>query len=137
MNDIPLTIFFAASFTIIYLFLSIRIGYLRGSPVLKLIFKMEEKILDFKLQRNIRAHGNFSEYVPLFLILLMLLETLNVISFYYLLTLCLIFLYGRLAHAICFAFFDHNPFLRISGMICTYLPLLLISVILFLSLINS
>ncbi len=135
MNDIPLTTFFAAFFTIIYLFLSFRIGYLRGSPVMKLIFKMDKKIPDLKLQRNIRAHGNFSEYIPLFLILLILIETTVEMTFNYLLTICMIFLYGRLAHAICFAFFDYNPFLRISGMICTYFSILLFAIILFFSLI--
>ena len=73
MNNMPLTIFFSAFFTIIYLFLSIRIGYLRGSPVMKLFFKMDKEVSVLKLDRNVRAHGNFSEYVPLFLILLMIM----------------------------------------------------------------
>ena len=96
---------------------------------MKLIFKMEKKISDFKLERNVRAHGNFSEYVPLFLILLMIIETKLKISFNYLIIICIVFLYGRLAHAICFSFYKHNPFLRISGMICTYLSLLVFSII--------
>ena len=37
---------------------------------MKLIFKMDKKVTENKLERNVRAHGNFSEYVPLFLILL-------------------------------------------------------------------
>ena len=123
MNNLPLTSTFASLFTLFYLFLSFRIGYFRGSPVMKLIFKMGEKIPEIKLQRNIRAHGNFSEYVPIFLVLLLIMETLGQFSFDYLLTICLLFSYGRIAHAICFAFYDSNPFLRISGMLCTYLGL--------------
>ena len=123
MNNLPLTSTFASLFTLFYLFLSFRIGYFRGSPVMKLIFKMDEEIPETKLQRNVRAHGNFSEYVPIFLVLLLIIETLGQSSFDYLLTICLIFSYGRLAHAICFAFYDSNPFLRISGMLCTYLSL--------------
>ncbi|MBM09994.1 MAG: glutathione S-transferase [Magnetovibrio sp.] len=123
MNNLYLTSTFASLFTLFYLFLSFRIGYFRGSPVMKLIFKMDEEIPDTKLQRNVRAHGNFSEYVPIFLILLLTMEILGQSSFNYLLMICLIFLYGRLAHAICFAFYDSNPFLRISGMLCTYLGL--------------
>ena len=123
MNNLPLTSVFASLFTLFYLFLSFRIGYLRGSPVMKLIFKMSEEIPETKLHRNVRAHGNFSEYVPIFLVLLLILEILGKSSFYYLLTVCLIFFFGRLAHAICFAFFDFNPYLRISGMLCTYLGL--------------
>ena len=123
MNNLPLTSIFGSLFTLFYLFLSFRIGYFRGSPVMKLIFKMGEEIPETKLQRNVRAHGNFSEYVPIFLVLLLIIETLGQSSFHYLLTTCLIFSYGRLAHAICFAFYDSNPFLRISGMLCTYLGL--------------
>ena len=135
MNTIPLTSLFASIFTIIYLFLSFRIGYLRGSPVMKLIFKMDKKVPAIKLDRNVRAHGNFSEYVPLFLILLYIFESVDLISFNYLLIICLVFSYGRVAHAICFAFFDHNPFLRISGMLCTYISLALLSIQLLLSII--
>ena len=128
MNNLLLTSTFASLFTLFYLFLSFRIGYLRGSPVMKLIFKMGEEIPETKLHRNVRAHGNFSEYVPIFLVLLLIIETLGQSSFDYLLTTCLIFSYGRLAHAICFAFYDSNPFLRISGMLCTYLGLGIFSV---------
>ena len=123
MNSLPLTSIFASLFTLFYLFLSFRIGYLRGSPVMKLIFKIDEEIPASKLDRNVRAHGNFSEYVPIFLVLLMILEFSGNASFNYLLLICSIFAYGRLAHAICFAFYEFNPFLRISGMLCTYLGL--------------
>lgn len=129
-STLLITTIFAALFTIFYLFLSMRIGYLRGSPVMKLIFKMDKKVTETKLERNVRAHGNFSEYIPLFLILLFLAEYLKIIQFKYLIMLCIIFLYGRIAHAVCFAFFDYNPFLRISGMTCTYLVLGIISILL-------
>jgi len=123
MNNLPLTTIFASLFTLFYLLLSFRIGYLRGSPVMKLIFRMDEVIPEEKLHRNVRAHGNFSEYVPIFLVLLLIIEILGQSTFGYLLTICVIFLYGRIAHAICFAFYESNPFLRISGMLCTYLVL--------------
>ena len=129
-STLSITTSFAALFTIFYLFLSMRIGYLRGSPVMKLIFKMDKKVTETKLERNVRAHGNFSEYVPLYLILLFLAEYLTIIQFKYLIMLCIVFLYGRIAHAVCFAFFDYNPFLRISGMICTYLVLGILSILL-------
>ena len=121
--SIPLTSTFAALFTLSYLLLSFRIGYLRGSPVMKLIFKMDKEVPPTKLERNVRAHGNFSEYVPVFLILLLLLELPGTASFDYLLIISLIFSIGRLAHAICFALYDFNPFLRIFGMLCTDLGL--------------
>ena len=61
-------------YTLFYLFLAMRIGYMRGSPVMKLIFKMDKEVRPEKLDRNIRAHGNFSEYVPLFFLLLVVSE---------------------------------------------------------------
>ena len=128
MDTLPLTSTFTSLFTLFYLFLSFRIGYFRGSPVMKLIFKMDEEVPASKLDRNIRAHGNFSEYVPIFLVLLVTLEISGNASFSYLLLICLIFAYGRLAHGICFAFYEFNPFLRISGMLCTYLALIVFAV---------
>jgi uncharacterized membrane protein YecN with MAPEG domain len=130
MNNLHLTSTVAALFTLFYLFLSFRIGYLRGSPVMKLLFRMDKEITEIKLQRNVRAHGNFSEYVPMFLVLLLITEIQGFLSYNYLLTICLIFSYGRLAHAFCFAFYESNPFLRISGMICTYLCLGILSIVL-------
>ena len=94
---------------------------------MKLIFKMDEKVSPEKLDRNIRAHGNFSEYVPIFFLLLLVLELNESASFILLLTASVVFSYGRLAHAICFAFFDYNPFFRISGMIATYSGLALLA----------
>jgi uncharacterized membrane protein YecN with MAPEG domain len=132
VNNLPLTSIFTSLFTLFYLFLSFRIGYFRGSPVMKLLFRMDEKVSETKLHRNIRAHGNFSEYVPIFLVLLLIIESQGQLSFGYLLAICLIFSYGRLAHAICFAFYESNPFLRISGMICTYLGLGILAVLLLL-----
>tara|TARA_B100001094_G_C17923518_1_gene667136 strand:- start:347 stop:643 length:297 start_codon:yes stop_codon:yes gene_type:complete len=93
---------------------------------------MDRAISEEKLNRNVRAHGNFSEYVPIFLILLMIIELLQQSNSNYLLTVCIIFLYGRIAHAVCFAFYESNPFLRISGMVCTYLGLGIFAVQLFL-----
>ena len=122
------SMFFSGIFTIYYLFLSIRVGYMRGSPVMKIFFKMDRPISEEKLHRNIRAHGNFSEYVPIYLILLLIIELSGSMSFNYLIFTSIIFSYGRLTHSICFCFFDYNPFLRISGMIATYLGLLLLAV---------
>jgi uncharacterized protein len=132
MNSLPFTSTFASLFTFFYLFLSFRVGYLRGSPVMKLIFKMDKEVPASKLERNVRAHGNFSEYVPIFLVLLMVLEMSGTASFDRLLLIWWIFAYGRIAHGICFAFYEFNPFLRISGMLCTYLGLAMLAVELFL-----
>ena len=123
MIYLPISGTFASIFTLFYLLLSVRIGYLRGSPVMKLFFEMDGQVSELKLQRTVRAHGNFSEYVPLFLVLSVIIEISGTLSFISLLVINLIFCYGRFSHATCFTFYDYNPFLRISGMLFTYLGL--------------
>ena len=115
-----ISIITASILSLFYVFLAMRIGYFRGSPVMKLIFQRETKGTPEILERNVRAHGNFIEYVPLFLILLMLSEGNGSLDDYWLKIFTIIFCVGRLNHAICFAFFTYNPFLRISGMLLTY-----------------
>ena len=137
MNSLFLTTTFASALTLIYLVLSFRVGYLRGSPVMKLIFSMDEVIPEKKLARNVRAHGNFSEYVPIFLILLLITELQQQFNFHSLLIISIVFLYGRIAHAICFAFYDSSPILRISGMICTYTAIGALAVNLLLGIISE
>lgn len=88
---------------------------------------MDKPVSEEKLYRNVRAHGNFSEYVPIFSILLLVIEIQGTSSMAYLAIATLIFAYGRLAHGICFAFFDHSPFLRITGMLGTYIGLALLA----------
>ena len=121
------TLFTSSLLTLFYIFLALRIGYLRGSPVMKLIFQKETNGTKAQLDRNVRAHGNFIEYVPLFLILLMLSEYKGILSQVELIITSSIFCLGRFNHAICFAFFEHNPFLRISGMLLTYAGLIYLS----------
>ena len=123
-----ITPIFISILALFYLFLAMRIGYMRGSPVMKLFFKMDKEISPEKLNRNVRAHGNFSEYVPLYFLLLLVSELTEASSYDYMLVASLIFTYGRIAHAICFAFFDYNPFLRISGMLTTYIGIVMLSI---------
>lgn len=100
---------------------------MRGSPVMKLFFKMDKDISDDKLNRNIRAHGNLSEYAPIFFILLLVTELTGDASFNFMLFSAITFSYGRLAHGICFAFYDNNPVLRISGMLTTYIGIIMLA----------
>jgi uncharacterized membrane protein YecN with MAPEG domain len=123
-----ITPIFISILALFYLFLAMRIGYMRGSPVMKLFFKIDKEISPEKLNRNVRAHGNFSEYVPLYFLLLLVSELTEASSYDYMLVASLIFTYGRIAHAICFAFFDYNPFLRISGMLTTYMGIVMLSI---------
>lgn len=77
---------------------------------------------DVLLQRAIRGHGNFAEYVPLALILLAALE-LNGTSSYVLHGLGLTLLAARLLHGYALSFTSQFPFGRKWGTGLTYIVL--------------
>ena len=51
---------------------------------MKLSFEMEKEVSKDKLNRNVNAHGNFSEYFPLLGLLLLTLELMGNTSHEYL-----------------------------------------------------
>lgn len=67
-----LTLFFCALFLIVYLAQSIRVIYFRFKEQVAL--GQNQKSEKSKLNRLIRIHANFNEYVPLFLVTFGLLE---------------------------------------------------------------
>ncbi|TAL66488.1 MAG: glutathione S-transferase [Legionella sp.] len=80
------------------------------------------------LEMLIRAHGNFSEYVPLTLILLLCAEANN-IHWIPLLIIALLFLAGRLFHAYAFIYnLDHFKH-RVRGMKLTFLCLVALAIL--------
>lgn len=81
-----------------------------------------------ELERAVRAHGNFAEFVPLTLLLLGFLE-MQRISAYALHTLCLVLLAGRILHAIGISQETLPP--RVAGMAATYLVLVIAALICF------
>ncbi len=70
---------------------------------------------DKALQRRIRAQANLTEYAPLFVILIALLELQHGNSAI-LALLSVAFLLGRLAHGYALAFTDGNVIGRVGGM---------------------
>ena len=76
------------------------------------------------LERAIRAHGNFAEYVPLILILLGIME-LNQVAVWRLHLLGGLLLVGRLLHAYCFTFTESFPPARVGGMALTFTALII------------
>ncbi|HEY3917541.1 MAG TPA: MAPEG family protein [Stellaceae bacterium] len=91
--NVPFVVpFYAGIFVLIYVALTVRVIALRNSRRVSL-----GSGGDPQLERAIRVHGNFIEYVPLALILLGFLE-LQHGSRYLLHLLCLLLLVGRLAH---------------------------------------
>lgn len=122
-----ITGFFAAVLAIFYVFLSFNVVKNRSRSRMPLVFWE-----DPRLTEAIRAHGNFSEYTPIFLILLALMEV-NSSSGLWLYIAGGVFTLARMLHA--FSILVHEPKteslkIRVLGMILTFIPILSISVFL-------
>ena len=113
------TLFYAALLTLVLMGLSVRVVFLRrrhhvgigagGHP---------------ELQRAIRAHANFCEYVPLALLLLVLLEAAAAVPAGVLHVLGLALVAGRIAHAIGLNRSPGTSAGRFIGTLLTWLMLL-------------
>jgi len=114
------TLTFAAVLSLFMIVLSFRVLDLRGSPVTKFFHKRNREINPNDLERAIRGHGNLIEYAPLFLILMLALE-LSDASETLLYISGIIFSLGRFMHGIAFSFMKKNVFLRIGGMVLTFI----------------
>jgi hypothetical protein len=110
---------YAAILTAFFIVLSARvIGYRRGNNVS--LGDAGDKVL---LSR-IRAHGNFSEYAPLGLLLLAIAEAQGSGALW--LHLCgILLLVGRLMHGLNFTFRLNQMALRAGGMLLTLAALAL------------
>lgn len=75
------------------------------------------------LERRVRVHANFAEYVPLTLLLLAMAEVRGAPD-YVLHVLCLTLLVGRVAHAWGVSSEPELPRSRIIGMGCTFASLI-------------
>ena len=73
------------------------------------------------LLRAVRAHGNFVEYTPMFLISLFLIDHVSK-NCEYILVIGAGFILGRISHAT--SMFLKKGILRITGMFLTFTPLL-------------
>jgi uncharacterized protein len=100
---------YAGALALICLFLAIRVSLLRGGTKV-----MIGSGGNPRLERAIRAHGNFSEYVPIALILLGFME-FQQDSHTLLHALCLLLIAGRLLHAYGISQVDEKMPFRVSG----------------------
>jgi len=73
------------------------------------------------LLRAVRAHGNFTEFTPMFLISLFLIDHVSK-NCEYILVIGSGFILGRIFHA--FSMFLKKGILRVAGMILTFIPLI-------------
>jgi len=73
------------------------------------------------LLRAVRAHGNFTEFTPMFLISLIVVDQLSK-NCDYVGILGLLFIIGRISHAL--SMFLKKGILRVIGMMLTLIPLI-------------
>ena len=111
-----MTSLYAGILTLLFLALSFRVIGARRSQRISLGDGNSETML-----RRMRAHGNFAEYVPLALVLMMLLEmqkqpvwTVHVVG--------VLLLAGRLLHAVGVSTATANA--RVTGMVLTFTALI-------------
>ena len=81
------------------------------------------KVIMKKLARAVRAHSNFAEYTPLFLIAFILLESAGV-SLQFLTSVGVAFLLGRIFHA--YSMLAQKGLFRVLGMMLTFIPYIII-----------
>ena len=117
-------LFYAALFTFMYIFLGAYVVKMRRLHRVGLGVGHKFPALE----RAVRIHGNFAENVPLFLVLVTLIE-MNGAPFWTLHALCIAMLIGRISHAVGIR---HNAGVspqRFVGMVLTWLSLLIAAVI--------
>ena len=115
---ITLTPIYAALAVLFYIFLSIRVIGLRRSTQTSLGDGGHDN-----LQQAIRVHGNFSEYVPMAL-LLMLLAELQSAPALWLHAIGVATLAGRLIHAYAIPGMRARLAYRVAGMMLTFAALI-------------
>ena len=108
-----ITLFFAALVAIWQLVLSTRVIRYRRENLVE-IGAGKGRTLEFRM----RAQGNLTEYSPIALILMALLE-LNGLPAFALIALGVMLLVGRLAHGWSFSFADGQMRYRVIGMALT------------------
>lgn len=120
---IQFTPFYAGILALVYVLLSFRIIGLRRKFKVGIGHGKQNE-----LHRAIRVHGNFSEYVPLALFLLLLLE-LNQTQSWIMHVLGFSLLVGRLFHAFGLAKSAGTSFPRLLGGLLTYLMILVAAIL--------
>ena len=121
--NIEFTAFYAGLLGLLYIVLSVRVIRLRKRYKIGINSGQEKE-----LERAIRVHGNFSEYVPITLFLILLLE-LNQTPSWILHTLGIAILVGRLLHAMGLDKSTGVTMYRTLGMVLTFLTIIVASVV--------
>jgi uncharacterized protein len=93
---------------------------------------------ELALIKFIRAHGNLTEFAPIFLILLTLIEINHFLSPFWLWITAIVFIIGRFSHAISLLFIEPKTLrLRVFAMALTFISILNLSLVLIFKLIAN
>ena len=117
-----ITAAYASLLTILYVYLSIRIIRIRRGKKIAIGFSADKQ-----LERAIRVHSNFAEYVPLSLLLILMLELQSVNKFVIIFP-GLLLLIGRLIHAYGVSQQEEDFRFRVYGIILTFMTLIFSSI---------
>jgi hypothetical protein len=112
--DIMVTALTAGLLALFYIVLSARVIRLRTQNSISLGDGGNEALL-----RAVRGHGNFAEYAPIGVLLLLIAE-LQTANHFLLVALAAALFLGRICHGYAFGFTASSPFLRRAGMILTF-----------------
>jgi uncharacterized membrane protein YecN with MAPEG domain len=109
---------YAAILALLFVYLSVRVIQMRTSARIGLGYGSNPA-----MERRIRVHGNFAEYVPIALLLLGFME-MQAHSRYLLHVLCIALIVARILHAIGVSPVKENLRLRIAGAALTFIVLI-------------
>jgi len=105
---------YAAILVLIFVFLSVRVIQMRAAAKISLGTGNNPA-----MERRIRVHGNFAEYVPLALLLLAFLEMQHE-SRYVIHVLCIVLVIARIVHAVGVTPVNENFPMRAASVVTTF-----------------
>jgi uncharacterized membrane protein YecN with MAPEG domain len=112
---------YAAILVLMFVFLSVRVIQMRASAKIGIGTGN-----DPAMERRIRVHGNFAEYVPLALLLLAFME-MQQQSRYLIHILCIVLVVARIVHAIGVTPVRENFPMRVASVLATFAVLVIAS----------
>ena len=112
---------YAAILVLMFVLLSIRVVQMRASAKIGIGTGN-----DPAMERRIRVHGNFAEYVPLALLLLAFME-MQQQSRYLIHILCIVLIVARIVHAIGVTPVKENFPMRVGSVLTTFAVLVIAS----------
>jgi uncharacterized membrane protein YecN with MAPEG domain len=115
---------YAAILVLIFVVLSVRVIQMRASAKIGMGTGG-----DPVMERRIRVHGNFAEYVPLALLLLAFME-MQRHSIYIIHILCIVLILSRIIHAVGVTPVNENFPMRVCSVLGTFAVLVIAAIVL-------